>query len=1626
MAVDQATEAGAIDAKIERGVRDLFLDKNMDAKTIAAFRNEWFTPYTENVDAAALIEAYEALGGDGATIDSTKVQKMFAVAASQGEMTPAERQGLRAVQGRATFDDAAKTEFAGQLLGLFLESLDSLGPTPTLTGAIVDDIVDMASTHAANKKLIGAVDDLFFRSTLPEGTARKFLDVFRGADDLSRDELELTKAFLADHSGTLDAPAVDKLLIRIGANDKITADEREVVRQIEQSDLTPAARKVVEDWKLYGVPSQTKKHVLGRLGTAPKDLFGGDANKLVGFIHKLDNGYAVYAVGRALAALAGAARKDAFKTPLSGAAQGRFLKSIATELASYESGAIQFDRDRLALKGMTGAVGTDELGAILAAHKAGIETTYDVINTSLESVIDNPILADGALLFTEIDNDRLQLHSLDLSTGERLRLKVDGFDNQTIKRVSTAQHDGKLLVAGSAHNNGQYGRHVRSYDLESGATTELPDLPAALSGTNLAVIGDAIYAIGGTDHNRRADHTLKGANSTPTEPSTKGETVESTVKIDSTAKPLSLKVRAEISAEKHGRVVVELVPPGGEPIRLHRGAAEAFEVDVNASHLADLEHAKGEWTLRVSNYDGDPQAVVKNWSLAFGASFESIDGEVEGRGRHVLKLEGDRWATKPSLGLGVRNAAFGELEDGRIAVIGSGEKSEGSSQVTTETAPTQIYDPKTGKTTALPSIDVEGFVPSDVKIKGSRVIVSGHHRVDGEPNNYVAHLNLDADAPKWTVVATTTDQVLFNGDTNLINQDGSLGHQIGIRAPTLDPRVAPPAETAGPSRPTTGQAGAAHKEKLVRMTIDYLGETGAVSGEEARGLIDMLTDMASEDALSASVKEKVAGVFDSATLDDEAIAAFRDNWFAAGHSTVTAESFAEAVATAGSPMPRLAMMRLASKAGALVSPERALLDLPHATAIADDDRSSFFAQIAGHLTRRTSTMTSQGELQAEEAKLVNDVAIELQSLDPTLAPQLKRAVKNLLLRGRHAGESANEVRPFAKDGLGLSAFELRMGVANFGKSSRRLDLPELRAIATLTDADGVRDAVEDRLLRRLPAMRLSPGARRNMPVMLAGLTTPADLVGRDGPSTAKVDGSGELVVWASENNTASGGKTFKVDLGTDIEVRDSGLHTNRIHVSGATKVANPEGIQPFVEGAQATTDGFDQVQMLWAANHMLARLEAVGIDIESLQKDGRNNGIARLKANGISDMNAYYSPTDNEMVFGTSGGRWHLASDKDVVVHELGHYVLDHINPNMVYRGDSGAIHEAFGDVMAAFIFNDPEMSEDFGAMRAAHGEDFDAREGLFLRNVDNDLTLAQAGTQVHDRGRVYGGMMWRVKERVAEIVGDDEEAAELMLGVVAKHGFFYNTTTVKPEQFVEALISSAREHLADKVTATQVDDIVEAIRTQGVARKMIAGTWQPPVPEVSDIVSRVRAAVKANATYRGRPSLAQMTRVINGLSGVGQRHDVQFLPQSEVKADGLQKIVLRSVATDPHTKEKLDIEDGFVSVSIRDGVITEVNGRGTRLPEALDFSELPGGFETAVEGALQKVKSFVSENQIHNKWLSEMAHGSLTAELESGDVKSTQVLFNGRRAIKIITKLGEFVVEPKGWRVTPNRMAYV
>jgi hypothetical protein len=147
-------------------------------------------------------------------------------------------------------------------------------------------------------------------------------------------------------------------------------------------------------------------------------------------------------------------------------------------------------------------------------------------------------------------------------------------------------------------------------------------------------------------------------------------------------------------------------------------------------------------------------------------------------------------------------------------------------------------------------------------------------------------------------------------------------------------------------------------------------------------------------------------------------------------------------------------------------------------------------------------------------------------------------------------------------------------------------------------------------------------------------------------------------------------------------------------------------------------------------------------------------------------MNAFYSRSLACLKFGDfipsgQSGRVFTCRSFDIVAHETGHAVLDGLKPNWLLADNppqTGGLHESFGDLTTIFLsLSQLDQCEAIIAQTKArlHDKTFlaDIAEqfGLALgranglRNADNDLTLSEAGTEVHAISQVFTGAIYDI-----------------------------------------------------------------------------------------------------------------------------------------------------------------------------------------------------------------------------------------------------------------------------------------
>lgn len=342
-----------------------------------------------------------------------------------------------------------------------------------------------------------------------------------------------------------------------------------------------------------------------------------------------------------------------------------------------------------------------------------------------------------------------------------------------------------------------------------------------------------------------------------------------------------------------------------------------------------------------------------------------------------------------------------------------------------------------------------------------------------------------------------------------------------------------------------------------------------------------------------------------------------------------------------------------------------------------------------------------------------------------------------------------------------------------------------------------------------------------------------------------IDGSLPVgLIWRRENRVSSDAETVEVSLANlipDEAGQVTELFGRLVRVDGKTKLNGVFRYGPFEGETKLTTDGFDQVQLYHSLNDVQEYLGGLGIDVPAILARQHNGGPHPISAhaNGVEDLNAWYDSESDDLTFGTGYGKWHLASDADISVHESGHMMLDHVNAKLGnwWSGEGRAIHEGFSDALATLRTNDPELSEDFAAYEG--GSD---SKTAGLRTAKNELTLKDVSTEEHDRGQVYAGFFWSVRDGIEALGFTGREAADMTLELLFAHAFQYKTMKPRPKDFVDAMIAGAESLAAEGKLAIDVE-IARSIITDEAKRR---GFLDPiPADEVFEDVFANMAALE-------------------------------------------------------------------------------------------------------------------------------------------------------------------------------------
>jgi hypothetical protein len=281
-------------------------------------------------------------------------------------------------------------------------------------------------------------------------------------------------------------------------------------------------------------------------------------------------------------------------------------------------------------------------------------------------------------------------------------------------------------------------------------------------------------------------------------------------------------------------------------------------------------------------------------------------------------------------------------------------------------------------------------------------------------------------------------------------------------------------------------------------------------------------------------------------------------------------------------------------------------------------------------------------------------------------------------------------------------------------------------------------------------------------------------------------------------------------------------------------------------------------------------------------------------------MNAFYSRAQCCLKFGdfvASGqtDRIYTCRSFDIVSHETGHAVLDGLKPQWLQADNppqTGGLHESFGDLTAIFLaLSQLDLCEAVIAQTKArlHDKSFlsDIAEqfGLALgsttglRNADNDMTLSDAGTEVHAISEVFTGAIYDILadlfafERNPEL---EDDAAVLHQVAAYLRGVVLRGLIAAPDN-AATFADVVNEMLRIVAQDGKPIDYANFIRNRFAAREVV----ESPVP----LTENHEPALRLNARVRDQPGAVQDRRTCCGTMNLAEYYDIEHVLDAETQA---------------------------------------------------------------------------------------------------------------------------------------------
>lgn len=252
-------------------------------------------------------------------------------------------------------------------------------------------------------------------------------------------------------------------------------------------------------------------------------------------------------------------------------------------------------------------------------------------------------------------------------------------------------------------------------------------------------------------------------------------------------------------------------------------------------------------------------------------------------------------------------------------------------------------------------------------------------------------------------------------------------------------------------------------------------------------------------------------------------------------------------------------------------------------------------------------------------------------------------------------------------------------------------------------------------------------------------------------------------------------RIWKQDPSVEIAVRDVYVHTS-IQAGPADSQIEIKGlptVHPDVNGdflfEPSSENAFDAVHTYTVVRQVLTMYQrALNEKMKWQWNTGSNNDPISVFPNAGETPNAFYSRNERALKFfffrpagaGPNAPFVFTCRSLDIVAHEVGHAVLDSLQPNWItsFEPQTGGLHEGMGDVTSIllvlaqldqveYIIAQTKADLHQKNILSAVAEQFGTAIGRpnGLRNADNNLKLSEVTTEVHDLSKVFTGAIYDV-----------------------------------------------------------------------------------------------------------------------------------------------------------------------------------------------------------------------------------------------------------------------------------------